>query len=136
MTQALTTFPGNSISRVTRASLAGLKPNKPCNLPCLDVQKPSLSRHHDPGDVPVSLAPVSRRNVIALGISGVILGTNVGQKNEAWAAARRPPPPPAGEKKDPNVNGVLAKVLASKKRKEAMKEAMAKQRERGKKVEE
>ncbi|KAF2531731.1 hypothetical protein F2Q70_00030979 [Brassica cretica] len=50
------------------------------------------------------------------------------------AAARRPPPPPAVEKKDPNVSGVQAKVLASKKRKEAMKASMAKLRERGKSV--
>ena len=57
----------------------------------------------------------------------------MGGKN-AWAAARRPPPPPAGERKDPNVSGVQAKVLASKKRKEAMKQAMAEQRARGKPI--
>ena len=43
------------------------------------------------------------------------------------ASKRRPPPPaPTEEKKDPNVSGVQAKVLASKRRKEAMKEAVAK----------
>ncbi|XP_074292023.1 uncharacterized protein LOC141618857 [Silene latifolia] len=135
MTQAaLTTFPGNSVCRVTRASVAASKPNKTINIPCLDVQKPSVSRQHESGDGSTSFAPVSRRNVIALGIGSVILGLNVGEKNDAWAAAKRPPPRPPGEKKDPNVNGVLAKVLASKKRKEAMKEEMARQRERGKKV--
>ncbi|KAK4359612.1 hypothetical protein RND71_021841 [Anisodus tanguticus] len=43
---------------------------------------------------------------------------------------------PPTEKKDPNVSGVLAKVLASKRRKEAMKESMAKLREKGKPVNE
>uniref|UniRef100_M8B1I2 Uncharacterized protein n=1 Tax=Aegilops tauschii TaxID=37682 RepID=M8B1I2_AEGTA len=45
-----------------------------------------------------------------------------------------PPPPPSEEKekKDPNLSGVQAKVLASRKRKEAMKEAVAKLREKGK----
>lgn len=58
-----------------------------------------------------------------------------GEDNVA-RAARRPPPPPLQEKNDPNVSGVQAKVLASKKRKEAMKEAMAKLRERGKPIDE
>ncbi|KAK9665014.1 hypothetical protein RND81_14G084300 [Saponaria officinalis] len=114
MTHALTTIP--PIYTITRSSITPSNPNKACNSPCLNVHAPS------------------RRNVIALGISGVILGLNMGEKN-AMAAARRPPPTPPNEKKDPNVNGVLAKVLASKKRKEAMKEAMAKQRELGKKIE-
>ncbi|KAJ1290429.1 hypothetical protein BS78_02G242600 [Paspalum vaginatum] len=54
----------------------------------------------------------------------------------AHAASKRraPPPVPAEEKKDPNVSGVQAKVLASKRRKEAMKEAVAKLREKGKPV--
>lgn len=52
----------------------------------------------------------------------------------ANAAARRPPPPPPTEKKDPNVSGVQAKILASKKRKEAMEQAMTKLREKGKPV--
>lgn len=52
----------------------------------------------------------------------------------AEAAARRPPPPPPQEKKDPNLSGVQAKVLASKKRKEALKEATAKLRAKGKPV--
>lgn len=50
------------------------------------------------------------------------------------SAARRPPPPPPQEKQDPNLSGVRAKVLASKKRKEAMKETMAKLREKGKTI--
>jgi hypothetical protein len=51
------------------------------------------------------------------------------------ASKRRPSPPaPTEEKKDPNVSGVQAKVLASKRRKEAMKEAVAKLREKGKPV--
>lgn len=50
------------------------------------------------------------------------------------AAGRRPPPPPPKEKKDPSISGVTAKVLASKKRKEAMKESIAKLREKGKQI--
>lgn len=51
----------------------------------------------------------------------------------ANAAARKPPPPPT-EKKDPNVSGVQAKIIASKKRKEAMEQAMAKLRASGKPI--
>ncbi|KAL9237527.1 hypothetical protein vseg_012063 [Gypsophila vaccaria] len=117
MTHALTTI--SPIYTITRSSLAPSKPPiKERNVPCLDVHAPS------------------RRNVIAMGISGAItLGLNMGDHKNAMAAARRPPPTAPSEKKDPNVNGVLAKVLASKKRKEAMKEAMAKQRVRGTKIE-
>nr|DAD43393.1 TPA_asm: hypothetical protein HUJ06_001623 [Nelumbo nucifera] len=53
---------------------------------------------------------------------------------QSASAAKRPPPPPPQEKKDPNVSGVQAKVLASIKRKEAMKEAMAKLRGKGKSI--
>ncbi|KAF8701118.1 hypothetical protein HU200_033773 [Digitaria exilis] len=71
--------------------------------------------------------------LIAAG-AGAVMGPDI-----ASAASKRRPPPPAPtapmeEKKDPNVSGVLAKVLASKKRKEAMKEAVAKLREKGKPV--
>ncbi|KAH7663871.1 hypothetical protein IHE45_14G084600 [Dioscorea alata] len=55
--------------------------------------------------------------------------------DSANAAARRPPPPPPAEKIDPNMSGVTAKVLASKKRKEAMKAEIAKLREKGKVIE-
>ncbi|KAF7824305.1 DNA translocase FtsK [Senna tora] len=70
-------------------------------------------------------------------VSGSILlglGWNEESQN-ASAAARRPPPPPPEEKKDPNVSGVQAKVLASKKRKEALKQSVAKMREKGKPIE-
>lgn len=74
---------------------------------------------------------------VSLGLAGAVLSLfHVGDPS-ANAAARRPPPPPVDEnkeKKDPNVSGVLAKVLASKKRKEAMKQAVAKLREKGKPV--
>ncbi|CAM0952446.1 unnamed protein product [Alopecurus aequalis] len=63
-------------------------------------------------------------------------GTLLGHVDAAPAASkRRAPPPPAEEKekKDPNMSGVQAKVMASRKRKEAMKEATAKLREKGKK---
>ncbi|GFQ07377.1 hypothetical protein PHJA_002881800 [Phtheirospermum japonicum] len=75
-----------------------------------------------------------QRRSIALGLASVVVGLSVGDGN-ARAAARRPPPPPPEEKKDPNVSGVAAKVLASKKRKEAMKESIAKLREKGKLIE-
>ncbi|XP_068332288.1 uncharacterized protein [Pyrus communis] len=82
---------------------------------------------------------VHRRNV-GLALAGAVLSFTVGDPNSsANAAARRPPPPPAEdekekEKKDPNVSGVIAKVLASKKRKEAMKQSVAKLREKGKPI--
>lgn len=62
----------------------------------------------------------------------MVLGLSSG--GGAWAAGKRPPPPPPKEKKDPNVTGLAAKILASKKRKEAMEEAIAKLREKGKPV--
>ncbi|KAL4290019.1 hypothetical protein GQ457_14G001530 [Hibiscus cannabinus] len=74
------------------------------------------------------------RRAVTLGLAGALLGFNVGDQRQA-NAARRPPPPPPLEKKDPSVSGVQAKVLASKKRKEAMKQAVAKMRENGKSVE-
>ena len=72
---------------------------------------------------------------MTLGLAGAMLSLNVGDQS-ANAAARRAPPPPPEEKKDPNVSGVQAKVLASRKRKEAMKEETAKLRERGKPIKE
>ncbi|KAJ0617285.1 hypothetical protein HanRHA438_Chr02g0097581 [Helianthus annuus] len=77
-----------------------------------------------------------RRDVLVGTVFGLTINV-VGDKN-AEAAARRPPPPPPTEKekKDPNVSGALAKVLASKKRKEAMKESIAKLREKGKAINE
>ncbi|KAK9138636.1 hypothetical protein Sjap_009230 [Stephania japonica] len=65
----------------------------------------------------------------------VIEGLSIGENQNASAAGKRKPAAPQGEeKKDPNVSGVQAKVLASKKRKEAMKEAMAKLKEKGKAI--
>ncbi|KAL6221523.1 hypothetical protein ACLB2K_004919 [Fragaria x ananassa] len=90
---------------------------------------------HQVSDGPNKLV---HRRAAGLGLAGAVLSFVVGDRS-ANAAARRPPPPPVDEKKekkDPNVSGVLAKVLASKKRKEAMKEAVAKLREKGKPVQE
>lgn len=70
---------------------------------------------------------------VALGFVVGSLSLGIGEQR-ATAAARRPPPPPPEEKRDPNVSGLQAKVLASKKRKEAMKESIAKLREKGKPV--
>ncbi|XP_022722981.1 uncharacterized protein LOC111280086 [Durio zibethinus] len=73
------------------------------------------------------------RRTVTLSLAGAVLGLNVGDPRNAHAA-RKPPPPPPAEKKDPNVSGVQAKVLASKKRKEAMKQEISKMREKGKPI--
>jgi len=70
-----------------------------------------------------------------MGLSGAaVLGLSCSDEQSARAAARRPPPPPPKEKKDPNLSAAQAKVLASKKRKEAMKAEVARLREQGKAV--
>ncbi|CAH2049717.1 unnamed protein product [Thlaspi arvense] len=69
-----------------------------------------------------------------LGLAGAVLGLKAGNQSASAAARRPPPPPPPEERKDPSVSGVQAKVLASKKRKEAMKQSMAKLREKGKPI--
>ncbi|XP_009587876.1 uncharacterized protein [Nicotiana tomentosiformis] len=97
----------------------------------LSTKKTIPLAFHDKKGLDTTL--LSRRS-LALGLAGVAL--NAGN-NKANAAARRPPPPPPTsdqEKKDPNMSGVIAKVLASKRRKEAMKESIAKLREKGKPV--
>ncbi|KAL5702550.1 hypothetical protein ACHQM5_027756 [Ranunculus cassubicifolius] len=73
------------------------------------------------------------RRTLTLGFIGAALGMNLCNQN-ANAAARRPPPPPPKEKKDPNMSAIQAKILASKKRKEAMKEEVARLKEKGKLV--
>ncbi|KAL8260643.1 hypothetical protein R6Q59_028596 [Mikania micrantha] len=75
---------------------------------------------------------ILRRDVLV----GAVFGVSILGDKSADAAARRPPPPPPTEKekKDPNVSGVLAKVIASKKRKEAMKQTMAQLRNKGKPI--
>ncbi|PIA36149.1 hypothetical protein AQUCO_03400216v1 [Aquilegia coerulea] len=78
--------------------------------------------------------PVDRRTLVG-GLIGVAIGLNLNNENaNANAAARRPPPPPPTEKKDPNMSALQAKVLASKKRKEAMKAEVERLREKGKPV--
>ncbi|KAF7116794.1 hypothetical protein RHSIM_RhsimUnG0015300 [Rhododendron simsii] len=89
--------------------------------------------HHQCPDQAIDHRIVDRRT-IALGLAGAVLGLTINNKNANAAARRPPPPPPPTEKKDPNVSGVQAKVLASKKRKEAMKDATAKLREKGKPI--
>lgn len=71
-----------------------------------------------------------------MALAGLVLSCSVFGEGSANAAARRPPPSPTEEKKDPNVSGVRAKVLASKRRKEAMKEAVSKLKEKGKPIQE
>ncbi|XP_061373463.1 uncharacterized protein LOC133315806 [Gastrolobium bilobum] len=76
----------------------------------------------------------SLRRRALMGLSGaVMLGLSLSDEQSA-SGAGRPPPPPPKEKKDPNLSGVQAKVLASKRRKEAMKETVAKLREQGKTI--
>ncbi|GAB2240653.1 hypothetical protein Droror1_Dr00021171 [Drosera rotundifolia] len=83
--------------------------------------------------VQTSASPLPRR-IITWGLVAATLGWSTAD-DRASSASRRPPPPPPEPKKDPNVSGVLAKVLASKKRKEDMKAAMAKLREKGTPIE-
>ncbi|XP_008807249.1 uncharacterized protein LOC103719676 [Phoenix dactylifera] len=78
------------------------------------------------------IARFHRRRVFIYGLIASGIGSL--SPDGANAAQRRPPPPPPEEKKDPSVSGLQAKVLASKKRKEAMKEEMTKLREKGKPV--
>uniref|UniRef100_A0A0E0M3F8 Uncharacterized protein n=1 Tax=Oryza punctata TaxID=4537 RepID=A0A0E0M3F8_ORYPU len=75
------------------------------------------------------------RGVIAAGACSLLLGGDGGGIASAASKRRAPPPPVAPEeRKDPSVSGLQAKVMASKKRKEAMKEFVAKMREKGKPV--
>ncbi|XP_019160353.1 PREDICTED: uncharacterized protein LOC109156914 [Ipomoea nil] len=117
--------------RLPAASIS-TSPKKNAHLPsCLYFHK-VLSCQQTSSEKGLGQKLVTRRS-LALSLGGAVLGLKVGERG-ANAAARRPPPPPVEEKKDPNVSGVMAKVLASKRRKEAMKESMAKLRERGKPV--
>ncbi|KAK4727130.1 hypothetical protein AABB24_039936 [Solanum stoloniferum] len=116
-----------SVSPTAAATLTSLSTKRNARLSSFKV----LACHQGELDARIN---VSRRS-LALSLAGVAVALNAGNNN-ANAAARRPPPPPPTEKKDPNVSGVLAKVLASKRRKEAMKESIAKLREKGKPVKE
>ncbi|PAN13377.1 hypothetical protein PAHAL_2G332400 [Panicum hallii] len=80
-------------------------------------------------------AKCDTRRALVCGLIAAGAGAMLGPDIASAASKRRPSPPaPTEEKKDPNVSGVQAKVLASKRRKEAMKEAVAKLREKGKPV--
>ncbi|KAJ9187240.1 hypothetical protein P3X46_002721 [Hevea brasiliensis] len=94
---------------------------------------PSLGFHRD-SKLAVSDCNLIHRRTVSLGLAGALVGLNIGDRSAN--AARRPPPPPPEEKKDPSLSGLQAKVLASKKRKEALKEFVAKQREKGKQTNE
>ncbi|MCL7052320.1 hypothetical protein MKW94_030600 [Papaver nudicaule] len=111
--------------------------SKQRNYQCVRFQKISCdqqSPNYQTVDNKSETQSAISRRVLVGGFTGAILSLNVGNQT-ANAAQRRPPPKPPAEKKDPNVSGVTAKVLANKKRKEAMKEAVAKLRERGKPIE-
>ncbi|XP_020587853.1 uncharacterized protein LOC110029765 [Phalaenopsis equestris] len=70
-----------------------------------------------------------QRRSIFYGLVGAGIGLSLFCNDVS--AAKRQPPAPLMEKKDPNVSGVQAKVLASKKRKEEFKEEVARLREKG-----
>ncbi|KAJ1692312.1 hypothetical protein LUZ63_009010 [Rhynchospora breviuscula] len=76
---------------------------------------------------------VYTKREIMYGLSTMAIGSLVAP-DSAKAAKRRPAPPSTEEKKDPNLSALQAKLLASKKRKEAMKDTVAKLRENGKTI--
>ncbi|MED6160644.1 hypothetical protein PIB30_053343 [Stylosanthes scabra] len=123
-----TTVPIGLSSKSRKTSLNSWKKGRVCCHFISDHHEllPSSSDHHSP-----------RRRAL-MGLSGALVlgGLSLSDERIANAAARRPPPPPPQERKDPNVSGVQAKVLASKRRKEAMKEEVARLRERGKPINE
>ncbi|XP_059434129.1 uncharacterized protein LOC132167237 [Corylus avellana] len=125
MAHSLTPAPAPATPFSTRLT------KKTTHFPSLGFQRVWAS--HQGGDGEELDNKLVHRRAVTWGLAGAMLGLNVGDRS-ASAAARRPPPPAPGEKKDPNVSGVQAKVLASKKRKEAMKQSMAKLKERGKPV--
>ncbi|XP_034685931.1 uncharacterized protein LOC117914629 [Vitis riparia] len=112
------------------ATLVSTESKKKPHLQTLGFQRVWVS-HHQSSAQALDDRLIHRRN-ISLGLLGAVLGLSSG--NQSARAARRPPPPPPQEKQDPNLSGVQAKVLASKKRKEAMKETVAKLREQGKAI--
>ncbi|KAH7547616.1 hypothetical protein FEM48_Zijuj01G0328800 [Ziziphus jujuba var. spinosa] len=119
---------------ITAATTAAVLNKKTIQFPSLTFQGVAAASTN----ASVSDDNLSRRSLmkVSLGImAGLVLNSDF-RGGTANAAARRPPPPPPEEKKDPNVSGVQAKVLASKKRKEAMKESIAKLREKGKAIQE
>ncbi|KFK44247.1 hypothetical protein AALP_AA1G233900 [Arabis alpina] len=98
------------------------------------LSSPSPPSRSQTPPVVLQIPPINRRTIV-LGLGSALWSWKAFNGNEeAMAAARRAPPPPATEKKDPNVTGLQAKILANKKRKEAMKESIAKLREKGKPV--
>ncbi|GMP55030.1 hypothetical protein CsSME_00019986 [Camellia sinensis var. sinensis] len=127
------TAPPISISTSLSSSSSHSNSMKKAHLPSSSGFHRAWVCHQASSDQPLQHTIVYRRSAIALGLAGAVLGLNIGNQS-ASAAARRPPPPPPEEKKDPSVSGLQAKILASKKRKEAMKETMEKLRERGKPV--
>uniref|UniRef100_A0A5B7BIQ1 Uncharacterized protein n=1 Tax=Davidia involucrata TaxID=16924 RepID=A0A5B7BIQ1_DAVIN len=119
------------LAPATATPISAARSTKKTHLPILGFHK--VLACHQGSDQALDDRLVHRR-AVTLGLAGAVLVLNVGDQRAS--AAKRPPPPPPGEKKDPNVSGVQAKVLASKKRKEAMKEAVAKLRESGKSINE
>ncbi|KAK3001908.1 hypothetical protein RJ639_020734 [Escallonia herrerae] len=116
------------------ATAISTRSTKNPSLPCSGLQR--VRACHQSSGQAVDHRLVHRRS-ITLGLGGAfVVGLNVDDDRKASAAARRPPPAPPREKKDPNVSGVTAKILASKKRKEAMKNEVAKLKEKGKLVNE
>ncbi|KAM0947211.1 hypothetical protein DsansV1_C08g0083751 [Dioscorea sansibarensis] len=105
------------------------RPPPPSSTSPLPISSPTTAKK------PLLLIPnLHHRRIFTNGLIGVATVMFIGVES-AKAAARRTPPPPPEEKKDPNVSGLAAKVLASKKRKEALKAEIVKLREKGKVIE-
>ncbi|XP_031272857.1 uncharacterized protein LOC116131325 [Pistacia vera] len=126
MAHSLTTIPPTT---TTKTPISTKSKRAVLHIPSLGFQRIWACHQHSK-QVFDDHKPIHRRDV-TLGLVGAALGLSVGSR-DASAAGRRSPPPSTEEKKDPNVSGVQAKVLASKKRKEAMKQSIAKLREKGK----
>ncbi|KAL5781332.1 hypothetical protein ACOSP7_006361 [Xanthoceras sorbifolium] len=112
-------------------------PSTTCTTPISINSRPSIAfQRVSTSHQSCKQVSTTRRNV-SLGLVGAVLGLNVvGGDAKAYAPRKRPPPPPARERKDPNMSDLQAKLLASKKRKEEMKQAAAKLREKGKAINE
>lgn len=126
---ALSVRPWNSSSRYSSKNVCFTTPRVNC------IGNQSQQQVSNLDQVPPTSDDHSLHRRALMGLSGaVMLGLSWSDEQSARAAARRPPPPPPKEKKDPNLSAAQAKVLASKKRKEAMKAEVARLREQGKTV--
>ncbi|KAK4253440.1 hypothetical protein QN277_010743 [Acacia crassicarpa] len=143
MAHSLTMAAGAAASAATAISKRGRSVRGDCKCnsrSCIRFSSflitPSAGHHYHQASASNEASPqyhcisLPRRALIISGTMLLVLSLSEHSQN-ARAAARKPPPSPSEEKRDPNVSGVQAKVLASKKRKDAMKQAVSKLREKG-----